>query len=143
MSAPSVLDRIVKKELQKDQVPFERPIADFVINLDNLLKLRGNPTHISSDSDWEIVAFIFKGWATLYPHEYKSFVEGQAKVKARKLNEKAVTREKGGAMIQHQLNLPTTFHSLLLKCFPNQKFDKGFTRRLASRMPILKVPDEL
>lgn len=119
-------------------VPYEKPLVDAVEHLIRLARRAGGNGTISTEKHWEITSFIFNLWTSLYPQEYTDFRAFQARQKHDQKNN-AVAREKGGAMVQHQLEIPRKFHDLLAVIFPKQKYDKVFVAKLAQRMPLLNL----
>lgn len=122
-------------------VPYERPIVAAVDQLLKLSKQRGYPTHISNEKDWEIVDFIYKMFASLYPNEHADFVRKQAEMKSNQKNKYASNREAGGAEVRHLLEIPMKFYQMLLAVFPMQKFDKTFAIKLGQRMKVFRWSD--
>jgi len=115
-----------------EYVPFERDLVKFVDTIiDKRIKL-GRPTTITRDGDWELVEFILRGWSALYPEYSTSFFEHMKKYRsnAKRLG---VAKEKGGAEIQQQLEIPQSLYQMIATAFPDQKWDKRFVLKFARR----------
>lgn len=140
-----------KKEIKRaksslmadDYVPFEGEIVAAVDKILELCKQRGYPTEVKSDKDWEIVEFIFKIFATLYPEQYKSFVKNQKWNKNNQKNQFASNSEKGGAQVRHLVEIPMVFYKLIVAAFPRQKInDKKFALEMGKRLPLMRWADK-
>lgn len=94
---------------------------------------------IETDKDWNVVEAIFKVWAARYPDDYRQFGESQKQVRANSFNDLGITKGKGGAEMQHQLNLPQKFDEMFRSLYPNQKFTKKFIQQLARKFPVFTV----
>jgi len=127
----------------QELVPFEKPLVDAVEALIRFHRQKGGGTVIQTESQWEVVIKVFEVWATLYPQEYINFKNSQGKARSNQKNHNASNREKGGAEIQHMINMPQVFHSILRVLYPNQRFDKKFVTKLGNRMPLLRMPEKL
>lgn len=122
-------------------VPYEKPLVDAVESLIRLARKAGYNSPVETDKQWEVIDRIFIMWATLYPQEYQDFKRTQAQQKGKQLNKHAASRE-GEAMVQHLVEIPGKFDSLIKAIFPMQKTqDSKFVRKLAKRMKLLKMPE--
>lgn len=125
-------------------VPYERPIVAAVDKLLELSKQRGYPQIVSSDKDWEIIEFMIKIFATLYPEHWADFQRKQKEMKAAQKNKHASNREKGGAEVRHLLEIPKPLAEMIMKMFPMQRLqDKKFATEFARRLPLFRWADTL
>jgi hypothetical protein len=131
----------VPEGMDVEYVPYERPIAEAVDAMMKWQKEMNYPQLVESDKHWQFLEKLFEMFVTLYPEDYKEFRTWQLRLKTDKKNSKAINRE-GGAMMQHQLEIPRKFAEMVSAMFPSQKLtDKKFIQKLGIRMPLLKVPD--
>ncbi len=111
--------------------------------VDKIVELRkGRPTFVDGDKDWEVIWELFVLWYTEYPEHYEEFQRSIQELRDNLKRKDAITKE-GGAMIQHQLEVPEMFHRMVKICYPDQQWDRKFVRELSRRIPVLKVADKI
>ena len=101
------------------------------------------PTFVDGDKDWEIIWEIFTLWYEEYPEEYDDFQKNMAELRRSLKNNNGFFKEKGTDLWQIQIETPGKLHTMIRAIYPDQKWDKSFTRELAKRVPILKVADKI
>lgn len=135
------------KEPEITAIPFERPIVQAVDALVLFAKHKASPNKIiESNSDWEVVSYIYKMYETFFPKSAKLFQDTMKQTRNRqtiKGGKRLSISKEGDASVQHQMNLPFEFHSMIKAIYPNQKLTKDFTRELFKRMPQLRVAEKL
>lgn len=120
-----------------DYVPFEKELVGFVdAAVEMASKLKINKS-IQSENDWKVAEFIYKGWKTLYPTQSDEFEKHMSIIRAISVTN-GVSREKGGATIQAQMEVPQRLYQMLGSFFPYQIWDKKFVREFSKRFPQLK-----
>lgn len=129
-------------------VPFPEPVVTAVDKIVEKAKQVGvQGGRIESVKHWEIVADLFRLWARFYPHEYKAFYDQQVELKRNQANEHGSRREKGGAEVQHVVEIPRRFYTLVKGIFPEVDRQlvgsKKFAMKWAQQMPILKIADKI
>lgn len=123
-------------------VPYEWPIVRFVdYIIDKRIEL-GRPTMITNENHWNLLELIIKGWSDLYPKHSHDFFQHMRTIRSH-ANHLGVAREKGGATLQHQVEIPEKLYSLIRIAFPNQKWDKNFILKFARRMPAFMGADKI
>lgn len=124
-----------------DSVPYEGALVAFVDALVELAKKNGSKDQVETSFDWNTIDYMFKGWQTLYPNTMKDFLDHMAMWRSQS-TKYGVSREKGGAMIQHKMELPRPIHDMMKIIFPKQKWDKKFTEKFANRYVKLRGTDQ-
>lgn len=120
--------------------PYERPVVEYVDKLLELRSKRGSNLSVQTEGDWAIMDFIYKGWRTLFS-EYADGFESQMRTwRAMTLNKMGVAKE-GGAMLQHQLEVPEKLYAMIKIVYPMQKWDKKFIKKFSDRFPQFKGAD--
>lgn len=104
---------------------------------------KGRPTFVDGEKDWEIIWELFVLWYEEYPEEYDHFQKSIAELRANLKDKDGMIKEKGSDLWQIQLEVPMTFHTMIRAIYPDQKWDKKFTREIAKRIPVIKVPDKI
>ena len=116
-------------------VPYEGYLVEAVDSIVNLAKRNGCGKTIIREKDWEVLEQIIKMWQIIYPQESDFFYKSMKKwwEHTKRLG---VSKEKGGAMIQHKLEVPQKLYQMIEAIFPNQKWDKKFVNKFAKRFKI-------
>lgn len=122
--------------------PFEKELVFFIDNLLELHKRRGSPPQVSSETDWQTLEYILKGFETLYPQLSYDFYNNMREWR-RLSSAHGISREKGGALIQHKLEVPEKVYNMIKIVFPQQKWDKKFSEKFARRFSSLTGTDAL
>jgi hypothetical protein len=111
--------------------------------VDAIMELRkGRPTFVDGDKDWDVIIKLFELWVDEYPEDYETFKDSIALIRSELNNSNAIAKE-GGAMMQHQLEVPEMFHMMVKIVYPDQVWDRKFVKGLALKLPILKVADKI
>jgi hypothetical protein len=104
---------------------------------------RGRPNFVDGEKDWEIIWELFTLWYNEYPEQYDAFQKSIAELRRELKNNNGIIKENGTDIWQRQLEVPMTFHSMIRAVYPDQKWDRKFTKEIAKRIPIIKVPDKI
>ena len=114
-------------------VPYETELVQVVDAIIKLAKGRGK--RVTGEKDWDVIEKVIRMWQTLYPQESKFFYDSMKKWR---VNSKpsGINREKGGAMIQHKLEVPQKLYQLIEAVYPDQKWDKRFVEKFAKRFEL-------
>lgn len=123
-------------------IPYDRPIVDFVDALVAIAKKNGSKDQVETSYDWNTLDFMYKGWKILYPKTSKEF-EDHMREWRRYSNHLGISKEKGGAMLQHKFNLPMPLYQMIDAIFPKQKWDKKFVDEFARRFAMFAGSDNL
>lgn len=129
------MDNILDPAL--DYVPYEKELVGFVdaaVAMASALKT--NKT-IQSENDWKVAEFLYKGWKTLYTEHANEFEKHMSIIRAISV-QNGVSKEKGGAQIQAQMEVPQKLYQMLSAFFPYQIWDKKFVKEFSKRFPQLK-----
>jgi hypothetical protein len=124
------------------RVPFETTLVKFVDHIIDTRIALGRPTHITNEKHWELLMFIMNGYHALYPEYANAFLNHMKWVRAN-AKQYAVSKEKGGAQIQHLIEVPEPLMNMISRAFPEQKWDKKFILKFAQRLPALKGANTL
>lgn len=124
---------------------FPGPMVRAIDTLLEYAKQKQSPnSKVEYEGDWEIIAKIVQLWSIFCPEEYKAFAASQKELKASQANALGTAREKGGAEVQHQLEVPYLVDYMIKSFFPLQRTqEKKFVSELARRVPMFKVPEKL
>lgn len=125
-----------------EYVPYESELVRFVDAVVDMAKKFGSKEQVTTEKDWELLDFIFKGWCILYPRTSKDFLDHMKEWRLRS-NRLGIVRERGGAMMQHKFNVPMEIYSMIMAIFPNQEWDKKFVNKFASRFAQFRGSDRL
>jgi len=114
-------------------VPYERSLVQIVDFLVKKAKPCGKK--VVKEYDWTVVKLVIETWQAFYPKESTYFYKSMKKwwENSKRLG---VSKEKGGAMIQHKLEIPQKLYELILAIFPEQKWDKKFVNKFAKRFKL-------
>lgn len=104
---------------------------------------KGRPTFVDGEKDWEVIWELFTLWYEEYPEQFDDFQRSIAELRRSLKDNNGFFKEKGSDLWQIQLETPQTLHTMIKAIYPDQKWDKAFTRELAKRVPILKVADKI
>lgn len=121
--------------------PFEKELVFFIDNLLEMHKKRGSPTQVSSESDWDTLSYIIKGFTVLYPQLAKDFFDNMTRW--RQLSASHGVSREGEARVQHQLEVPEKIHGMIKIVYPDQKWDKKFVAKFARRFSSFMGTDKL
>jgi hypothetical protein len=121
-------------------VPYPRPIVEWVDKMIEYKSKHHCHDIVESENDWELVDFLYKGWQVIYPIESEQFEESMKFIRAHTIN-RGISKDKGQAMIQHQLEIPENFFKMFRIMFPYQNWDKKFVSKFINRFKQFKVND--
>lgn len=103
-------------------------------------KLKGNTSGtVETESDWQAVILMFELFRIEHPAHFAHFVETMKLYKKETEGTHAIIKDESGDMVQHVLEVPEAFHGYIHQMFPYQKWDRKFTKRLTSELPILRT----
>lgn len=125
-----------------EYVPYETPLVNAIDKLIEIAKKNESKDSIQREKDWETMEWIVKLWSYLYPDHFYQFSKHMKELRSH-ANMNGVAKEHGGAMIQHQLEIPQRLYQMIGVVFPYQKFDKKFVAQFASKLPMFKGADKL
>lgn len=125
-----------------DSVPYEGALVAFVDALIELAKKNGSTLRVETSLDWQTIDYMFKGWQVLYPKTSTDFLE-HMKAWRRSSTDHGISRESGGATVQHKMELPRPIFDMMKIVFPLQVWDKKFSEKFANRYAGLKGTDKL
>lgn len=123
--------------LDMDYVPYEQELVGFVDAVVAMASRLKTNKYIQSENDWTVMEFLYKGWKALYPVQSNEFENHMAVIRAIS-NPMGVSREKGGATLQAQLEVPQKLHQMIAAFFPLQLWNKKFVAEFAHRFPQFK-----
>lgn len=126
-------------DLDIEMVPVYRQLSEAIDSIIEVANKNGSKDSVVTSGDWETVIYIFKVWETLYPQQASDFYKSMSFFRSHETT--GVAKDKGGATIQHQLEVPQQFYLMFKVFFPKQKWDKKFVRGLSSVLPQLKAND--
>lgn len=129
-------------------VPFPDQAVSAVDRIVAKAKIIGiDEGRVETTKHWDLVEDIFKLWVKFFPQEYHIFYKQQIDLKRSQENQHGSKREKGGAEVQHVVEIPQRFYSLLTGIFPDidkQLFgSKSFAIKLVRRLPVLGIPEKI
>lgn len=128
-------------------VPFPKPVVEAVDKIVERAKIIGVDGRVETTKHWELVEDLFRLWARFYPTEYQQYYQQQVELKKNQQNEHGSAREAGGAEVQHVVEIPRRFYSLLHGIFPEVDSQlvgsKTFAMKLVQRLPILQVGEKI
>lgn len=144
---------ISEKNMQKPQndelnpwgieyVPYERYLVRFIDALLNVAKKNGSKSRVETSFDWNTIEFMYKGWRILFPQTAESFEKHMNDVRHHS-NTVGTAKEKGGAEVQYQLELPRPLHDMMKVIFPDQKWDKKFIQSFIKHFPTLRAAEKI
>lgn len=122
-------------------IPYEKPIVEFVDALLMFARKNGSEVSITKDKDWDTMAFMYRGWSTLYPKSAKEFEDEMKSLRAHQKVSHAIAKE-GSAVIQHKLKIPRPLYDMILTIWPFQTFNDKFVNKFAELFPMLKVTSD-
>lgn len=128
-----------KKENDVKDVPYERPIVQFVDALVEYAQHNGSFKTVRTEKDWDTLIYIMKGFFALFPKTAEEFKKQIEDMRARQLRAHAIAKDDRGNSIQHQLKIPKPLYQMIKIIFPEQKWDKKFVLKFAQRFPQFKV----
>lgn len=129
----------LKKKMGVQDVPYERPIVDFIDALLEYAQKNQSTSKVSDERDWDTLQFILKGFFTLFPKSAADFEQNVAELRANQLRKHAIAKDTHGNSIQHKLKIPKPLYQMIKIIFPDQKWDEKFTNKFARRFPQFKV----
>ncbi len=144
---------ISEKNMQKPQsddlnpwgieyIPYERYYVQFIDSLLNVAKKNGSKSRVETSFDWNTVEFMYKGWRILFPQTAESFEKHMSEVRHHS-NTVGTAKEKGGAEVQYQLELPRPLHDMMKVIFPDQVWDKKFIQSFIKHFPTLRAAEKI
>lgn len=136
---PKSLYQKYKKEKGLTDVPFEREISEFVNSLLEFADKNGSKEMVTKEKDWDVIAFICKGFYVLYPKTAAEFEKNVRALRANQKSSHASIKDRGGAQAQHMLKVPSPLFRMIQVIFPLQKWDRRFVLKFAQRFPKFKV----
>jgi len=116
-----------------DQIPYESQLVSAVDALVKVAKPCGKT--VTKEYDWKVIEKIIKMWQVLYPEESEYFNKSMQTWRSH-TKKSGIAKGKGGAMIQHKLEMPQKLHGLIMAIFPDQKWDKKFVNKFAKRFKL-------
>jgi hypothetical protein len=119
-----------------EQVPYERQMVEFIDNLILFARKNGSSNQVKTSMDWKTLDFLYKGWAALYPKSASDFEIHMKEIQS--VSKHGIARDKGGAMIQHQLEIPSPLYRMMRVIFPDQKWDRPFVRKFSQHFPMMR-----
>jgi hypothetical protein len=120
------------------QVPFPKSVVEWV---DKMIEFKSkNHCHdmVLDEQDWDLIEFLYKGWEVIYPIEAREFFDSMDYIRAHTVNH-GVSKDRGEATIQHQLEIPENFYKMFRVMFPYQNWDKKFVTKFINRFKQFKV----
>lgn len=123
--------------VEQIQVPLS-----LVTALDGILKIASkgsNEGYVECAKDWDALVYLYKLWKEFYPQEHKDFIRSCDIYRSSYTFNKGISKEKGGAAVQHFLEMPETLHSMIMVVFPKVKYDRKFAKGLIDRLPEFKI----
>lgn len=121
----------------------EVKVSDYrrVNQLTEFIGKNRSPTKmIETSKDWEVADALIKFWKKEQPEEYAFFKRTVAQYrKAYDHNQHGVKEEKGGASIQHLLEVPERLHKIFMSVYPMQRWDRKFIRQFIDRFPEFRL----
>jgi hypothetical protein len=124
-------------DLQLHYEPFNARLVYMVDHIVEIAKKNGSKEYVQTSHDWDTVREIFSIWSKLFPKHYENFAQSIREFRSTE-NAHGIGKGKGGAVIQHNLEVPEMFHNMVKIIFPDQKWDTRFAHQLAKEVPILK-----
>lgn len=97
----------------------------------------GRPRRVESSIHWQMLEYIMELWQGLYPQHAKDFLSSMEKFR-RASNRLGIGKEKGGALVQHQLEMPQKLYQMITFVFPDQELDKKFVQKFTDRFKAFK-----
>jgi hypothetical protein len=119
-------------------VPYPRSVVEWVDKMIDFKKKHGCNDAVNTEHDWELIEFLYKGWEVIYPEEARLFFDSMSYIRAHTVNH-GVSKDKGEATIQHQLEIPENFYKMFRVMFPYQNWDKKFVTKFINRFKQFKV----
>ena len=120
--------------------PFKKEVVDAVDTIVLAAKKNGSKDIVQTSRDWDTMRKIVEVWHILFPSDYEVFVKSQKIIRDSLNNPNASAKDKGGAEIQHQLNLPQMLFTMIGIVFPLQIWDKKFVAQFSREIPMFKIP---
>lgn len=107
-----------------------------------------NPYTIQSEKDWRCVAEVMELCSRFFPKEIRDYLEMNKQIKAHQKNqyglmEDADTKKGGLANLRQTGTWPFEFEIIVRTIWPNQKFNKKFTREFFKRFPLLQTAERI
>lgn len=123
-------------ELEYVTVP--RALYKAADHLSELGKHKSPNGIIETEADWKILIELYKVWRSLYPHLYDEFIRGAKMYRELNSSNKGFNKV-DTALLQHQLEIPESFHILICTLFPLHSYTKEFVKRLTDELPEFNV----
>lgn len=133
----SPINNIKDPNLNIKMEPFPRPMVEFVDNLMDYARKYSSMSDVTTQGDWDTLAFIYKGWKILYPQDAWNFEHDMMKVRKDTVK-KGIVKE-GEAMMQHLMNIPGPLYHMIKTIFPNQKWNRKFINKLLFVFPQMRA----
>lgn len=131
----------MSNDLDIRQEFFQRHVVDATDAIVIAAKKNGSKDKVQTSKDWETMAVIVNVWSILHPKDYSRFVESQKKIKANLINRNASAKGKGGAIIQHKMEMTPQLMQMIKVIFPLQEWDSKFIAQFTRKMPLFKIPE--
>lgn len=125
-----------------EYVTVPRPQLMLIDRIVEMIK-DNNSGRVETENDWKAIVLMFDLFKLEHPGHYASFVETIKEHRLATIGNKGIIKDDAGDMVQHVLEVPETFHGYVHSMFPNQKWDRKFTNKLTSELPILRVSGSL
>lgn len=94
-----------------------------------------------TDKDWEIIVKTYELWKTFFPNEYSSLIKNTSIIRDEHIVNKGISKE-GGALLQHNMEMPIQLENMIKKIFPKFKLDKKTVKRFLKLLPEFSVSNE-
>jgi hypothetical protein len=118
--------------------PYPRAIVEWVDKMIDYKKETHCPDHVDGEASWKLLEYLFEGWKVLYPQEAVEFEQSMDFIRRHTVNH-GISKDKGEAIIQHQLEVPAGFFKMFRILFPFQNWDKKFVSQLVKRFKQFAV----
>ena len=121
-------------------------LSDAIVKLG---KGRGGPDAlVETETDWQIVAGLVDLYANVFPQDWKEFLTANKVVQSYQPNkhgllEDKTTKKGGDAQIRQLGQWPFELEIFIRVIWPKQRFDKKFTRKFMSRLPVFKTAEKI
>jgi hypothetical protein len=119
---------------------FKREVVEATDAIVLAAKKNGSKEMVQTSRDWETMETIIRVWSILYPEDYRRFQKSQKIIRDNLRNDNASGKDKGGARIQHKMEMTPKLMNMITAIFPMQKWDTKFIAKFTSKLPMFKIP---
>lgn len=120
------------------RVPYPKAVVEWIDKMLEFKKIHNCQNIVEGDSEWDLIDYLYKGWQIVYPDESSNFEQSMDFIRRHTVN-KGIAKDKGEAMIQHQLEVPENFYKMFRVLFPYQNWDKKFVTKFINHFPQFDV----